>query len=96
MTRATETLRGILAGIACDYEIATVELSRLEGWLQDHVNLLPHQPFRETAELLGRVLEDQVVTDDEKEELIEWCHSIADPDSAFNVTITNGIRRLHG
>lgn len=96
VVRATETLRGLVAGLACDYELTDTEVGKLKGWLTAHVNLLSGPPFRDLDRLLSRILADQVVTEDEREELLEWCQEFSSPDSAPLATVTDGIRRLHG
>lgn len=96
VARATEMLKGIVAGIACDYEISDVEISKLREWLDMHANLLNRQPFKDLDTMLNRILVDQVIEEDEREELIEWCHEFSAPNSSVLTPITDGIRRLHG
>ncbi len=94
--RATEMLRGTIAGIACDYELTDVEIAAIKNWLELHANLLHKEPFKGLSELLVRILADGVVDPDEREELLEWCMEFSSPDSVGFVTVTNAIRQLHG
>lgn len=94
--RAAEELRGIVAGIACDYEISDAEIGKLVEWLHDHAHLLHRQPFKELNDMLNRILQDQVIEEDEREELLEWCQQFSSPDSYPISSVTDGIRRLHG
>lgn len=96
VARATETLRGIVAGISCDYQLSDEEVAGLYDWLDMHANLLSRKPFSELRQLLKKSLADQVLDEDEREEILEWCQQFSDQSSAPMVTITDGIRRLHG
>ena len=79
--RATETLRGIVAGLVADYELNNSEIGRLVDWLSIHSDLLDRSPFRDLNALLNRVLEDQVIDEDERQEIMEWCREFSDPSS---------------
>lgn len=94
--RATETLRGIVAGLVADYELNDSEITRLVDWLSIHSDLLDRSPFKDLNVLLNRVLEDQVIDEDERVEIMEWCREFSDPSSHSIQNITTGIRRLHG
>lgn len=94
--RATEVLRGILAGISADYELSDPEIAGLEDWLYMHANLLAKSPFLEVRHKLDEVLADGIIDEDERQELLEWCFEFSSPHSYPVLTVTAGIRRLHG
>lgn len=50
-------------------EITTAQVMALHSWLQDAGPLLNEWPASEIAQTLERILEDGVVTKEEKEEL---------------------------
>jgi hypothetical protein len=91
--RATGRLQGILSGIALDYEVSDVEISRLYAWLQSHEHLLHMEPFKSIYGILNQALEDHVIDQDEREEILDWCISFS---SEIPKCVTTSIRQLHG
>lgn len=79
VTLATQVLSGILKGIIADKEITTDECEKLEQWLLDNDYLRGHYPFDKLMALLDKVLEDNVITDDENELLFAEIKGILDP-----------------
>jgi hypothetical protein len=93
--RSIERLRGILEGISIDGKINTYEITGLYNWVQQHEYLHNIYPFKETIDLLTGILKDGVVTDCEKEEILDWCLEFCDG-GRINCMYTNAVRRLHG
>ncbi|MCF8078625.1 MAG: hypothetical protein K9K88_05010 [Desulfobacterales bacterium] len=91
--RSTERLYGILSGITADCEITDLETAQLKRWLDENEYLHCHEPFASVADKLNEFLEDQIVDEDEREELLDWCGEISDHMPAC---VTSAIRRLHG
>ena len=91
--RALERLYGILEGISIDYELNDKEIRELFNWISLHEYLHHMEPFRSTIELLQRCLADNIIDEDEREEILDWCLRFGDK---FPRTVTNAIRRLHG
>jgi len=88
-----DRLHGILTGISADYKLKDKEIIELNNWLNLHEYLHHIHPFAGTVSLLKRCLEDGIIDDDEREDILEWCLQFHDgvPDC-----VTAGIRRLHG
>ncbi len=94
--RANEMLKGILKGIAIDYKIEPAELAALTEWLSAHVHLVKQHPFREVAATIERVRLDNILTEDEHEDLLEYFASFDDENSFLLDCTTAATRRLHG
>lgn len=76
--RATERLYGIMQGITADYELNDVEIAKLRSWLDTHEMLCQIEPFKEVAAFLDRCFEDQIIDEDERVEIIEFCTDLVD------------------
>jgi hypothetical protein len=86
-------LHGILTGISSDYKITDKEIAELNNWLNLHEYLHHVHPFAGTVTLLKRCLEDGIIDEDEREDILEWCLRFHD---GVPECVTAGIRRLHG
>lgn len=62
-------LAGLCRGLTVNSRITTAQVMALHSWLQDAGPLLNQWPASEIAQTLERILEDGVVTKEEKEEL---------------------------
>jgi len=67
-TKTMPELLGVCRGILADDKITTAEVMFLNSWLQD-AGFISEWPASEIAHLMEKVLEDHVVTKDEKAEL---------------------------
>lgn len=65
ITLATQILDGILKGITVDKKITTSECKNLRQWLYDNIYLSDHFPFNKALEVLDKVLQDSIITEDE-------------------------------
>lgn len=65
-TLASRSLEGILKGITIDNQITETECKKLRQWLYDHIQFSDQFPFNKTMEVLNKVLEDLIITKDEK------------------------------
>lgn len=93
--RTIERLLGILEGITIDYEINDEEIIALRKWLDTHAPLIHLKPFNELSLLLWKILEDGVIEEHEREELLEWCSETIN-NHGFLEDFTQIVRRLHG
>lgn len=73
MTTAIRRLHGVLNGIGIDGVIEQGEVWGLRDWLQNYDTFKHHWPFSHTWTLVGRILEDGKVTEEEKKELLDFC-----------------------
>lgn len=75
---AIRRLHGFLQGISIDDEINETEVRDLQDWLQDHEYIRDEWPFDDVWALVERIVEDGQVTDDEREELLEFCRQFTE------------------
>jgi hypothetical protein len=73
--KTMEELVGICRGMIADAKLTTAEVMYLHSWMQD-AGFISEWPASEIAQTLERILEDGVVTKEEKEELKRLIHSI--------------------
>ena len=67
-TKTMSELFGLCRGLIADNKITTAEVMFLNSWLQD-AGVIAEWPASEIAQTMERILEDGVVTKEEKEEL---------------------------
>lgn len=93
--RATERLSGIMMGISLDNKITDEEIIQLADWLKIHNYLHDKEPFKTVVEKIEQVLEDHIIDENEREEILELCWMF-DKESLIPQCATAAIRRLHG
>ncbi len=79
ITLATQILDGIMKGIIEDGEITADECSNLRIWMYDNIYLSGHFPFNRLLEVLDKVLEDEILTPDESDEIMRTIHELLNP-----------------
>jgi hypothetical protein len=94
LIKSIESLAGLVEGIDIDREINTAELGFLYDWIDSHEGLRDKHPFNEVLPVLVHALEDGILTDDEKEDLLWLCSKVTD--ERFADIATADMRRLHG
>jgi putative phage-type endonuclease len=67
-TKTMSELIGLCRGIIADNKVTTAEVMFLNSWLQD-VGFISEWPASEIAQTMERILEDGIITKEEKEEL---------------------------
>jgi NAD-dependent DNA ligase len=75
---AIRRLHGFLQGIAMDGEITEAEVRDLRDWLEDQSYIRDEWPFDNVWELVERIVEDGQVTDDERQEMLEFCQQVTE------------------
>ena len=85
ITIATQTLNGILKGMVIDNVVTTEEGKYLRKWLYKHLELRNHYPFEQIIDLLEVILEDNVITKEESDFLVNAINDILNP--------LNGLKR---
>ena len=94
--KALSRLSGILEGIAIDGHASDLEIIGLRDWLEMHEHLLQHQPFRDLHTMLYRSMEDGIIDEDERTEILEYCRAFENPLHVGRITIDIAVRELHG
>lgn len=69
-------LIGLCKGVLADGTINLAEATFIQGWLNDRSDVLETWPADELHSLLGAVLEDGTLTEDEEGELIDLLEEI--------------------
>lgn len=94
--RSTERLKGLLIGISIDNKINDIEIGSIYQWVMENEHLHYREPFKSTITLLKQILADGVVTEDERNELLEWCQYFSGRCHIPEEYATRAIRLLHG
>lgn len=93
--RATERLTGIMIGISIDGVVNATEIHELSAWLNEYAYFHDIEPFKIVVELVQKILEDNHVDGNEKDEMLELCWKF-DSEAVIPRLATTAIRRLHG
>ncbi|MGE6334619.1 BRCT domain-containing protein [Stenotrophomonas sp. NPDC077659] len=93
LTRALNSLAGILEGISIDGEINADERHFLAGWIKDHLHQRQQHPFNELMPVLGQALDEGRV-DEESAEDLRWLIDRMRSTERVDAT-TADLQRLH-
>lgn len=78
-TKYLQELQGVLLGVTSDNELNDKEIYAIKKWLDMHLKLKGNFPFDRIYKSLEVVLEDNVITETERTELLELFESIINP-----------------
>lgn len=67
-------LIGLIGGVSFDGEINQKEIDRLHTWVDQNRNLAYEAREIELINIVDTILEDRIITDNEKELLLEYCY----------------------
>jgi hypothetical protein len=93
-SKALETVLGIFQGIAIDKSLSDGELEYLKIWISEHQPYRAYHPFNEIIPEIERVIEDQIVTEEERDDVINLCHKLTCGN--FRSCLGSDMQRLHG
>lgn len=71
ISNSIQTLIGIIKGILCDNILADAEIIYLHNWMKDNSYLSGHYPFDIIFNALNDILEDGIISKNEREFLLE-------------------------
>jgi hypothetical protein len=94
LEKSIHSLLGLLKGISLDLKINEGELHFLANWLSEHEVLEGLHPYNEIVPILRGALEDGVVSEEEREDLIWVCERLCS--NKFYDEVTTGLQELHG
>lgn len=77
LTAGIQQLMGIIKGISIDNEINADELKYLDNWLEANEYLKNSWPYDELYSLVTSILQDQIVTAEEHDSLLDFCKAIS-------------------
>lgn len=79
VTLALQILNGVLEGIVCDYKIDQKEINNLKKWLEQHDYLKDVYPYDKVLLEVNKVLQDEILTEEECKYLFEIFEDIVNP-----------------
>ncbi len=94
--RSIDRLVGILKGLTSDNIMSDAEIVRLREWLDLHKDLFNREPFKDLASMLDAIMEDGVIDEHERLELMEWCDELFASHSPAMQCAKSATNRLHG
>jgi NAD-dependent DNA ligase len=95
LDKALKTLIGIAEGIAIDARINEKEVGYLADWVEAHDSVKNKHPFNELIPVIGQALEDGVLSEEERYDVLWLCEQLAE-DKVYYGKITVDLQRLHG
>lgn len=93
--KAINLLRGMLAGISTDGGMSESEAFELAHWCELHENMSDRHPFTELLPVVKQALEDGVLDEEERSDLLWLCSSFTDDAKYYDVS-TSSIQFLQG
>lgn len=94
LEKEMSTLRGMLKGISADSIINDQEFNFLEAWLEDHDAIQNSHPYNEIFEPIRTALQDRILAEEEKEDLLWLCDRLSS--KSFYDQTTIRLQELHG
>lgn len=80
--KALEDLQKIAAGIIYDGRVDGMEIFQLKRWLSLNDDLLVGYPLKDLKELFNNIMEDGVVTNEERQQLLKFLRVISAKDES--------------
>jgi len=78
-TKALLTLSGILSGITCDNLLVPSEVSFLQNWLDDNVDLKGNYPYDKIYSTVASALSDGILEQSELDSMLRLFKQVSDP-----------------
>lgn len=94
LEKSLHSLLGLLQGISADLEINDAEIYFLTNWLSEHEALEAFHPYNEIVPILREALDDGVISQEEREDLLWVCERLCS--NEFYCETTTGLQQLHG
>lgn len=94
LEKAVNSLIGLVEGVAIDGVINEAEVGFIRAWLSEHHELRTCHPFTELMPVVNAAIEDGVLTNEERLDILWLCERLRSAD-LFNIA-TADIQRLHG
>lgn len=93
--KAVNTLRGLVAGMSSSGDVNEREIQELTNWCLLHAELKDRHPFSELIPVIETALEDRVIDEEERRNILWLCSNFVDNSSYYNI-VTSSIQFLHG
>lgn len=85
LTSSVQFLHGLIHGIMADAEISDSEIRSLASWMDTNDYLQGTYPFDELNSMLHSILEDGVISEDERNTLLAFCSNVVDFKDSVNL-----------
>lgn len=85
ITRGLQQLEGFMHGMLTDNIIKDIEIERIKTWIDCNDYLTGYYPYDEVSALLTSILQDNVITDDEKNILKVYFSEFIDSNSSIEI-----------
>lgn len=95
LDKAIHTLEGILKGISIDKDINEKEINELLAWCECNESFLKAKPIKELIQVIRNCIEDGIIDENEKEDLLWLCKNYRSHNTYYDV-ITADIQILQG
>lgn len=79
ITKSLQELQGVLIGVTSDGVLNDKEIYALKKWAEAHIDLEGNYPFDKIYVSIKKVLQDNIITEDERTELFAIFNNILDP-----------------
>ena len=89
-TKYLQELQGILLGVMSDDELNDREILTVNYWVNTHLDLAGNYPFDKVYSTLEKVLEDNVITEEERSELFSLFDAIIKPVETDSQIVLDG------
>lgn len=93
--KALHTLEGLIRGIGIDQKLNEKEVSEILHWINYTSKSIKTSIFRDIKGILKNILEDLIITHEEREDFLWLCKSFNSGNDFFDV-ITSDLQRLQG
>lgn len=99
LTAGIQRLIGLLKGISIDNDVNAKEIHYISNWLEEHDYLKNTYPYDEIYSLITNIVRDQVISVDERNDLLEFCKLFTDESAAesgnnFTKSIKQGFYQI--
>ena len=85
ITSSIQFLNGLIHGIMADGTLSNSEIDVLKKWVDDNDFLAGTYPFDEINSLLCTILDDKVITTEEREQLMAFSSNVIDFTESYNL-----------
>lgn len=85
ITHGLQTLHGIIHGILSDNTITDTEIINVKKWINDNEHLSGYYPYDEISTLLTSILQDGLITEDERNILKVYLSEFINRDTSLNI-----------
>lgn len=93
--KAVNMLRGLVAGMSSSGDVNELEIRELTNWCLLHAELKDRHPFSELIPVIETALEDRVIDEEERRNILWLCNNFVDNSNYYNI-VTSSVQFLHG